>query len=148
MGPMLMLVVGIISCVGFSIYHLGEAQRFEVIGDSKNGGIFILDKKNASVNYCTDQVCKLIGNGSLPSQAHGNPAILAAMQNSIMGSPAVITAKNNGFTTPDGMKSNIAASGAAPPATQAQAVEVGNTAAVSDEDDAEKTEASSEFDFN
>jgi hypothetical protein len=114
MGPMLVLVLAIVSCVGFSIYNLGENNRFNLVSDVK-GGVYVLDRKTSSINYCTAESCKLIGNGSLPSHASGNPAVLAAMQNSIMGAPAVVAAKPAG-QLPAGMQANIATSGAAKPA--------------------------------
>lgn len=111
MGPMLVLVLAIVSCVGYSVYQLGETNRFNIVPDTK-GGVYVLDRKSASINYCTEQSCKLIGNGSLPSQAVGNPAVLAAMQHSIMGTPAVVTPQQPA-QTPAGMQANIATSGAA-----------------------------------
>lgn len=112
MGPMLVLVLAIVSCVGYSVYQLGETNRFNIVPDTK-GGVYVLDRKSASINYCTEQSCKLIGNGSLPSQAVGNPAVLAAMQNSIMGAPAVVVTPQQPAQTPAGMQANIATSGAA-----------------------------------
>ena len=54
MGPMLLLVLGILSAVGFSLYQFGEHHRFDIVPDAK-GGIFILDKKSAAINYCNDK---------------------------------------------------------------------------------------------
>ena len=113
MGPMLVLVLAIVSCVGYSVYQLGETNRFNIVPDTK-GGVYVLDRKSASIHYCTEQSCKLIGNGSLPSQAVGNPAMLAAMQQSIMGAPAVVTPQQLA-QTPAGMQANIATTGAAKP---------------------------------
>lgn len=129
MGPMLVLVLAIVSCVGFSIYHLGETNRFELVSDGSKGGVYVLDRKTSSINYCTEQSCKLIGNGSLPSHASGNPAVLAAMQNSIMGAPAVAAAKTPG-QVPAGMQANIAATGAA--ATAPAATNATTTTAIAD----------------
>lgn len=154
MGPMLLLVVAIISCFGFSIYHLSESQRFEVISDVKSGGVFILDRKTLGINYCTEQTCKLVGNGSLPSQAVGNPAVLAAMQNSIMGAPAPVMAKKTEGAAPQGMQANLAASGvpAQPTTDNAAKTETPDTKsentkeANSSNDIEEKSDE--EFDFN
>jgi hypothetical protein len=115
---MLLLVLGILGAVGFSLYHFGEQQRFNIISDSKEG-IFILDKKTSMINYCTNKTCSLVGNGALPSHIMGNPAAMASMQGAIMGAPAAPAAPAPG-QAPAGMQPNIAASGsanAAPAAT-------------------------------
>lgn len=135
MGPMLVLVLAIVSCVGFSIYHLGETNRFNIVPDTK-GGVYVLDRKTASINYCSEQSCKLIGNGSLPSQAVGNPAVLAAMQNSIMGAPAIVAAKQAN-QTPAGMQANIASSGAAKPVATTDTTAAAAAIAVPKKDDGE-----------
>ncbi len=89
MGPMLLLVLGILSAVGLGLYQFGEHHRFDMASDAK-GGIFIIDRKSAAINYCNDKICSLVGNGSLPSQAMGNPAALTSVQGAIMGAPAVL----------------------------------------------------------
>lgn len=109
MGPMLLLVLGIIGAVGFGLYQFGEQHRFDMVSDSK-GGIFILDKKSSTINYCNNQTCSLVGNGALPSHLMGNPAAMASMQGAIMGAPAASGAATPG-QAPTGMQSNIAASG-------------------------------------
>ena len=111
MGPMLLLVLGILSAVGFSLYQFGEHHRFDIVPDAK-GGIFILDKKSAAINYCNDKTCSLVGNGTLPSQIMNNPAALVSMQGAIMGAPAPVVAPQAG-QAPNGMNANIAASGVA-----------------------------------
>ena len=111
MGPMLLLVLGILSAVGFSLYQFGEHHRFDIVPDAK-GGIFILDKKSAAINYCNDKTCSLVGNGTLPSQIMNNPAALVSMQGAIMGAPAPVVAPHAG-QAPNGMNANIAASGVA-----------------------------------
>lgn len=111
MGPMLLLVLGILGAVGFSLYHFGEQQRFNIVSDSKEG-IFILDKKTSMVNYCTNKTCSLVGNGALPSHMMGNPAAMASMQGAIMGAPAAPTVTAPG-QAPTGMQPDIAASGSA-----------------------------------
>ena len=111
MGPMLLLVLGILSAVGFSLYQFGEHHRFDIVPDAK-GGIFILDKKSAAINYCNDKTCSLVGNGMLPSQIMNNPAALVSMQGAIMGAPAAVAAPQAG-QAPNGMNANIAASGVA-----------------------------------
>lgn len=111
MGPMLLLVLGILSAVGFSLYQFGEHHRFDIVPDAK-GGIFILDKKSAAINYCDDKTCSLVGNGMLPSQIMNNPAALVSMQGAIMGAPAAVAAPQAG-QAPNGMNANIAASGVA-----------------------------------
>ena len=111
MGPMLLLVLGILSAVGFSLYQFGEHHRFDIVPDAK-GGIFILDKKSAAINYCNDKTCSLVGNGTLPSQIMNNPAALVSMQGAIMGAPEPVVAPQAG-QAPNGMNANIAASGVA-----------------------------------
>lgn len=120
MGPMLLLVLGILGAVGFSLYHFGEQQRFNMVSDSK-GGIFILDKKTSSINYCTNKTCSLVGNGALPSNIMGNPAAMASMQGAIMGAPAAPAATAPG-QAPTGMQPDIAASGSANAAAAPAAV--------------------------
>lgn len=119
MGPMLLLVLGIIGAVGFCLYQFGEQHRFNMVSDSK-GGIFILDKKSSTINYCNNQTCSLVGNGALPSHLMSNPAAMASMQGSIVGAPAASRTATPG-QAPTGMQQNIAASGnanaAANPAT-------------------------------
>lgn len=112
MGPMLLLVFGILSAVGLALYQFGEHHRFDMVPDAK-GGIFIIDRKSAAINYCDNKTCSLVGNGALPSQIMGNPAALMAVQGAIMGAPAAATAKKPG-DAPKGMQPNIAASGAKP----------------------------------
>ena len=112
MGPMLLLVLGILSAVGLGLYQFGEHHRFDMVSDAK-GGIFIIDRKSAAINYCNDKTCSLVGNGALPSQIMGNPAALMAVQGAIMGAPAAVTAVKLG-EAPKGMQSNIAASSAKP----------------------------------
>ena len=112
MGPMLLLVLGILSAVGLALYQFGEHHRFDMVADAK-GGIFIIDRKSAAINYCNDKTCSLVGNGALPSQFMGNPAALMAVQGAIMGAPAAVTAVKTG-DAPNGMQSNIAASSAKP----------------------------------
>lgn len=148
MGPMLVLVLAIVSCVGFSIYNLGETNRFELVSDGK-GGVYVLDRKTSSINYCTEQSCKLIGNGSLPSHAAGNPAVLAGMQHSIMGAPAIVAAKPAG-QLPAGMQANIATSGAPQPALTdpAAATTKDETELSLEEDPATETGDPEGFNFN
>lgn len=110
MGPMLLLVLGILSAVGLGLYQFGEHHRFDMVSDAKNGGIFIIDRKSAAINYCNGKTCSLVGNGSLPSQIMNNPAALASMQGSIMGAPAAVAALHPG-QAPNGMNNNLAASG-------------------------------------
>ena len=111
MGPMLLLVLGILSAVGFSLYQFGEHHRFDIVPDAK-GGIFILDKKSSAINYCNDKTCSLVGNGALPSHIMNNPSAIASMQGAIMGAPAAVSAPQAG-QAPNGMNANIAASGVA-----------------------------------
>ena len=110
MGPMLLVVLGILSAVGLGLYQFGEHHRFDMVSDAK-GGIFIIDRKSAAINYCNDKTCSLVGNGALPSQIMGNPAALALMQGAIMGAPAA--AAPQAGQAPSGMNKNIAASGVA-----------------------------------
>jgi hypothetical protein len=112
MGPMLLLVLGILSAVGLALYQFGEHHRFDMVSDAK-GGIFIIDRKSAAINYCNDKTCSLVGNGALPSQIMGNPAALMAVQGAIMGAPAAVNAVKPG-EAPKGMQANIAASSAKP----------------------------------
>lgn len=112
MGPMLLLVLGILSAVGLGLYHFGEYHRFDMVPDAK-GGIFIIDRKSAAINYCDNKTCTLVGNGALPSQIMGNPAALMAVQGAIMGAPAAATAAKPG-DVPKGMQPNIASAGAKP----------------------------------
>ena len=133
MGPMLLLVLGILSAVGFSLYQFGEHHRFDIVPDAK-GGIFILDKKSAAINYCNDKTCSLVGNGALPSQIMHNPSALASMQGAIMGAPAAVSAPQAG-QAPNGMNANIAASGVAN-AAQADVV-----TAVHDDGDVQNADA-------
>ncbi|MCX7342809.1 MAG: hypothetical protein NT128_01510 [Proteobacteria bacterium] len=112
MGPMLLLVLGILSAVGLALYQFGEHHRFDMVSDAK-GGIFIIDRKSAAINYCNDKTCSLVGNGALPSQIMGNPAALMAVQGAIMGAPAAVTVVKPG-EAPKGMQSDIAASSAKP----------------------------------
>ncbi len=109
MGPMLLLVLGIMGAVGFGLYQFGEQHRFDMVSDSQ-GGIFILDKKSSTINYCNNQTCSLVGNGALPSHLIGNPAAMASMQGAIMGAPAASGAATPG-QAPTGMQPNLAASG-------------------------------------
>jgi hypothetical protein len=111
MGPMLLLVLGILSAVGLGLYQFGEHHRFDMVSDAK-GGIFIIDRKSAAINYCNDKTCSLVGNGALPSQIMGNPAAMASMQGAIMGAPAAVVAPQAG-QAPNGMNANIASSGVA-----------------------------------
>ena len=122
MGPMLLFVLGILSAVGFSLYQFGEHHRFDIVPDAK-GGIFILDKKSAAINYCNDKTCSLVGNGTLPSQIMNNPAALVSMQGAIMGAPAPVVAPEAG-QVPNGMNANIAASGSGANAAQTDAAAV------------------------
>ena len=133
MGPMLLLVLGILSAVGFSLYQFGEHHRFDIVPDAK-GGIFILDKKSAAINYCNDKTCSLVGNGALPSQIMNNPSAIASMQGAIMGAPAAVSAPQAG-QAPNGMNANIAASGVAN-AAQADVV-----TAVHDDGDVQNADA-------
>jgi hypothetical protein len=130
---MLLLVLGILSAVGFSLYQFGEHHRFDIVPDAK-GGIFILDKKSAAINYCNDKTCSLVGNGALPSQIMHNPSALASMQGAIMGAPAAVSAPQAG-QAPNGMNANIAASGVAN-AAQADVV-----TAVHDDGDVQNADA-------
>jgi hypothetical protein len=133
MGPMLLLVLGILSAVGFSLYQFGEHHRFDIVPDAK-GGIFILDKKSAAINYCNDKTCSLVGNGALPSHIMNNPSAIASMQGAIMGAPAAVSAPQAG-QAPNGMNANIAASGVAN-AAQADVV-----TAVHDDGDVQNADA-------
>ena len=132
MGPMLLLVLGILSAVGLGLYQFGEHHRFDMVSDAK-GGIFIIDRKSAAINYCNDKTCSLVGNGALPSQIMGNPAALALMQGAIMGAPAA--AAPQAGQAPSGMNKNIAASGVA------NAAQADVAAATHDGDDVQNADA-------
>lgn len=134
MGPMLLLVLGILSAVGLGLYQFGEQHRFDMVSDAKNGGIFIIDRKSAAINYCTNKTCLLVGNGALPSQIMNNPAALASMQGAIMGSPAATTPAQPG-QVPNGMQQNLAASGSANPTST-------DVAATSSDEEAQNADAS------
>jgi hypothetical protein len=156
MGPMLLLVLGILSAVGLGLYQFGEHHRFDMVPDAK-GGIFIIDRKSAAINYCSDKTCTLVGNGALPSQIMGNPAALMAVQGAIMGAPAAPSTAKLG-AAPNGMKKNIADSGATKPADAAAttpeepAAEKEEPAAADDEEPEEEPAAADEapdgFSFN
>lgn len=133
MGPMLLLVLGILSAVGLGLYQFSEHHRFDMVSDAK-GGIFIIDRKSAAINYCNDKTCSLVGNGALPSQIMGNPAALASMQGAIMGAPAAVAPPQAG-QVPNGMNKNIAASGAA------NAAQADVAAAIHDENDIQNADA-------
>lgn len=109
MGAMLLFVLGILSAVGLSLYQFSEQYRFDMVSDAKNGGVFIIDKKAAALNYCDDKKCLLIGGGALPSQIMNNPATLASLQNAIMVAPAAVVTPKPG-QAPEGMENNIASS--------------------------------------
>ena len=106
-----MLVFGILSAVGLGLYQFGEQHRFDMSPDAKYGGIFIIDRKSAAINYCDKKTCTLV-NSALPSQIMNNPAALTSMQGAIMGAPAAAASAQPG-QPPKGMQQNIALSGAA-----------------------------------
>lgn len=140
MGPMLLLVLGILSAVGLALYQFAEHHRFDMVSDAK-GGIFIIDRKSAAINYCNDKTCSLVGNGALPSQIMGNPAALMAVQGAIMGAPASVTVVKPG-EAPKGMQSDIAASSAKPanntPAVATSAAPAAKSDDKEDDDDDDK----------
>ena len=138
MGPMLLLVLGILSAVGLGLYQFGEHHRFDLVSDAK-GGIFIIDRKSAAINYCNDKTCSLVGNGSLPSQIMGNPVAMMSVQGSIMGAPAAPTSPKPGIA-PNGMQANIAASGAPKPATTAKVTATDDGQDVKSEEESAPTE--------
>jgi hypothetical protein len=107
---MLLLVLGILGAVGFSLYQFGEHHRFDIVPDAK-GGIFILDKKSSAINYCNDKTCSLVGNGALPSHIMNNPSALASMHGAILGAPAPVVAAPQEGQVPNGMNANIASTG-------------------------------------
>jgi len=107
MGVMFLFIIGIFSIVGLSLYQFSEQSRFEMVSDLKNGGVFIIDKKASSLNYCDNKTCSLVGRGYLPSQIMNNPTALASLQNAIMGAPASAVALKPG-QAPEGMQDNIA----------------------------------------
>lgn len=127
MGPMLLLVLGLLSAVGLGLYQFSDLHRFDLVPDSK-GGIFIIDRKSAAINHCDNKTCTLVGNGSLPSQIMNNPAAMMNMQGAIMGAPAKPVAAKPGVA-PASMKPNMAASGEAKPEADAAKADGEETAA-------------------
>lgn len=111
MGSMLTFIIGILLAVWLAFHQIAEHYRFDLVSDSKNGGVFIIDKRNASLNYCDTKTCVLVGSGVLPSQIMNNPSALASLQNAIMGAPAPVSAPQPG-QAPTGMEKNLASSGA------------------------------------
>ena len=110
MGSMLIFIFGILGVVGLSLHQFSEQYRFDMVSDTKNGGVFIIDRKAAAINYCDDKKCLLVGSGVLPSQIMNNPTMLASLQNAIMGAPAPVVAPQPG-QAPKGMEKNLASSG-------------------------------------
>lgn len=109
MGAMLLFILGIVGVAWFSLHQFSEQYRFDMVSDAKNGGVFVIDKKTAAINYCDNKTCSLVGNGALPSQVMDNPIALASLQNAIMGSPAKAVEQKTG-QVPEGMEENIASS--------------------------------------
>jgi len=108
---MLTFIIGLLLAVWIAFHQISEHYRFDLVSDAKNGGVFVIDKKNAALNYCDNKSCTLVGSGALPSQMINNPSALASLQNAIMGAPAPITTLQPG-QAPDGMGKNLATSGA------------------------------------
>lgn len=99
---MFLLILGILSAVGLYTYYGSAQHRFDIASDTKNGGVYILDNKSASINYCDDKNCKVVGNGPLPSESISGSKF-AAIQAAIMGGmPA--SDKSNPEKVPEGME--------------------------------------------
>lgn len=111
MGSMLTFIIGLLLAVWIGFHQISEHYRFDLVSDAKNGGVFVIDKKNAALNYCDSKSCTLVGSGALPSQIINNPSALASLQNAIMGTPAAVSPPQPG-QAPEGMEKNLAASGA------------------------------------
>lgn len=103
---MIIFIAGVLLAVWLGFHQISEHYRFDMVSDSKNGGVFIIDKKNSAINYCDNKSCILVGNGMLPSHAVNNPSAIMALQNAIMGISSTDTTIQAG-QAPKGMKKNL-----------------------------------------
>lgn len=143
MGSMLTFIIGMLLAVWIAFHQVSENYRFDMVSDTKNGGVFIIDKKDSVINYCNNKTCTLVGEGALPSKNFTSPSVLATLQNAVIGKPVTLKPGQ----VPPGMKKNLAAKSQTnehPDDVDTDADADNNNA--SDEDEEEDAEGDSEED--